>query len=47
MAVQQLIIIVLFLYPIKSNISGTFNKISHIFDRTQYLSSGLFYHITV
>lgn len=33
MAAQQLIIIVLFLYPIKSNISGTLNNISHIFDR--------------
>lgn len=33
MATQQLIIIVLFLYPIKSNISGALNNISHIFDR--------------
>lgn len=33
MAAQQLIIIVLFLYPIKSNISGALNNISHIFDR--------------
>lgn len=32
-AAQQLIIIVLFLYPIKSNIGGAFNNILHIFDK--------------